>query len=501
MQRRRFLGKSVAAASGFYGAAKGLALPMASDAGQGVPPPEPCPGSKFAMLNKVLDRDAMQRGWARTVDPDYRHAPAEALEAFQDLKFGIRIHWGLYCLIGSHESWGLAGADRQFWNLYNVLYQFFSPTDFDAGAWMDLFERSGIRFFTFTTKHHDGFCLWPTKTTQQSIHLTPKAFNEGCQSFETVTNHYSIMDGPYRKDIVRAVVEAARRKGIKIGLYYSHVDWHDPAFAWDPFNCHYDPGFTQQSDPERWRTFIDHEREQVRELMTEYGKIDTLDFDIGWPESAAREIAGVAKMVRQLQPGIIMRGRGIGAYGDYYTPERNIPAGPSEGLWKVIYPAGTSFSYIPSDEYKPGEWMLESLIGICAKGGNFEVGFGPMPNGQWAPEAVERLEYVGEWLRVNGEAIYRTRPRKVNREGNDVWFTASRDGRHAYAISLKWPGREFVVRSLRPAAGSQVLMLGVTRPLEWRQQGETLVINIPSEVAEHKPCKQAYSFKIQVESA
>ncbi len=459
---------------------------------------EPCSNSRFEALNKALDREAMQRGWARTIDPDYHHAPESAIEAFKDLKFGIRIHWGLYCLIGSHESWGLAGANAQFWNIYNILYEFFNPTSFHADDWMDLFRRSGIRFFTFTTKHHDGFCMWPTQTTQQSIRLTPRAFIDGCEYTETVTHHYSVMESPYRQDIVGALVAAARRKDIKIGLYYSHVDWHDPAFAWDPFNCHYDPAFTPQSDPQRWQRFIEQERTQVRELMTQYGGIDTLDFDIGWPEAAAREIAEIAKMVRRLQPEIIMRNRGIGAYGDYYTPEREIPGGPSRDFWKVIYPCGTSFSYIPGDEYHPAEWILESLITTCAKGGNFEVGFGPVPSGAWAPEARERLEYVGAWLKVNGEAIYSTRPRRIFREGDSTWFTASKDGRFVYAISLKWPGNEITLRSVRAARDSQVFMLGVSQPLAWQQRGEALSVRIPPEVADHRPCRQAYVLKIEV---
>ncbi|MGH9453192.1 MAG: alpha-L-fucosidase [Terriglobia bacterium] len=498
MRRRKFLGQSMGIMGGLYGIQRDLKSSSAFAAPLTGPISEPCAESRSHFLDHALDRDAMQHGWAGTVDSDYHHAPQEAIEALKDLKFGIRIHWGLYCMIGSHESWGLAGANQQLWNTYNILYQFFNPTDFNAAAWMELFQRAGIRFFTFTTKHHDGFCMWPTKTTQQSTFLTAGGFNSGCEHTKVLTNHYSVMDSPYKNDIVGAIVQTARKKNIKIGLYYSHVDWHDPAFAWDPFSCHYDPKFTKQSDPKRWQTFIDHEREQVRELMTEYGKIDALDFDIGWPQEAAADIADIAKMVRGLQPDVIMRDRGIGAYGDYYTPEREIPGGPSRGFWKVIYPCGTSFSYIPSDEYRPGEWLLESLITVCAKGGNFEVGFGPTPNGTWAPEAVERLEYVGEWLRVNGDAIYNTRPLKTFHEGKDVWFTSSKDGHTVYAISLKWPGQQLTVRSVHPVAGSRVQMLGVGQPLNWKQQGDVLVIDIPAELADRKPCRQAYSFKFQV---
>jgi len=500
MQRREFLTKSLAAGPLACGLGGDPIPSLGQSTGQVYT--EPADGAaRFHELNKALDRRLMQRGWATSVDPSYQHAPQSSIDAFKDRKFGIRIHWGLYCMIGSDASWALAGADKRFWDYYNVLYQFFNPTDFNADAWANMFQRAGLKYFTLTTKHHDGFSLWPTKTTQASIRLTPAGFSRGgVENYEKVVHNYSIMDGPYRKDIVGSLVEAGRKKGLGVGLYYSHVDWHDPAFAWDPFSRYYDPHFTKESDPQRWQTFIDHEREQVHELMSNYGKIDYLDFDIGWPELAAKDIAEITMMVRKQQPEVIIRGRGIGAYGDYYTPERTVPEGPSQGVWKVIYPCGTAFSYRPNDIYHPAEWILENLIGITAKGGNFEVGFGPMPNGQWPSETVERLEYVGDWLQVNGEAIYDTRPRKAYREGTDVWFTRSKTENVVYAIRMGWPGQTFTVNSVRPVQGSKVFMLGVKKALNWRQENGALVIEIPSAVADNKPCRQAYVFKIHAES-
>jgi alpha-L-fucosidase len=499
MKRRHFLTRSLAAGSLGYACNTGANALAGGAPNQSTSAPKEG-YARFEELNGALDRAAMQRGWLTHVDPGYQHAPQSALEDFKDRKFGIRIHWGLYCMIASDASWALAGANRQFWDNYNVLYQFFNPTSFDADAWMDLFAQAGIKYFTFTTKHHDGFCLWPTQTMQDSLRLTPKGVGFGGVEYtEKVVHSYSIQDGPYKKDIVRSVVEAGRRKGMGIGLYYSHVDWHDPAFAWDPFNQYYDPHFTAQSDPRRWQTFIAHEREQLRELMSDYGRIDYLDFDIGWPQAAAPDLAAITMMVRKLQPDVIIRGRGIAAYGDYYTPEREIPGGPSQGVWKVIYPCGQAFSYLPNDLYKPAEWIVESLIGITAKGGNFEVGFGPMPCGEWPADTVERLKYAGDWLRVNGEAIYHTRPRKNFSEGKNVWFTSSKDGRYVYAISLGWPGDTFTTRSLRALKGSQITMLGVDQPLDWRQEGAALIVSLPPSLAQHKPCRQAYVFKILAE--
>lgn len=443
----------------------------------------------------------ISRGFPKSVSPEYHHAPESVVEAWKDQKFGIRIHWGLYCLMGGDASWCLPYSSKEFQSIYNTLYEFFNPTDFDADAWMDLFQRAGAKFFTFTTKHHEGFCMWPTQTVVKSIKRAPHGlsfFPKHGPNFEDCLINYSVMDTPYGKDIVGAVVKAARKRGLGIGLYYSHVDWHDPAFAWDPYNIYYDPNFTKHSNPKRWQTFIDHERDQVRELMTWYGPIDLLCFDIAWPEAASKEIAEIAMMVRKLQPNVLMRQRGIGPYGDFYTPEATIPGGFSKGNWMVIYPGGQAFSYLPNDIYKPREWVLESLIDIVAKGGNFEVGYGPMPNGTWPQETIDRLTYVGDWLNVNGEAIYATRAWKIYKEGSDIRFTRSKDNQYLYAISLKWPGNKFEVKSVRAVPGSHVYMLGIDKPLQWRQQGESLVIEIPPEVAENKPCQQAFAFKIRV---
>ena len=418
------------------------------------------------------------------------------IEAWKDLKFGIRIHWGLYAMMGSDASWAVPGSSPEFRDLYDTRYQFFDPVGYDPEGWVRMFQRSGIRFFTITTKHHDGFSLWPTETMQESIRLGPKGIFHGKADYETAMIHYSIVDAPYRKDLLSPLVEAARRGGIAPGFYYSHIDWHDPAFAWDPNNRHYDPKFTAQSDPARWQRFIGQEREQLRELLTNYGPIVNLDLDMGWPKEASPDLIGIVKMLRKLQPDCLFRNRGIGAYGDHYTPEREIPAGFETKPFKVIYPDGNAFSYLPNDNYKPKEWILSSLIDAVSKGGNFEVGFGPTAEGTWPPETVERLAWVGDWLRVNGEAIYATRTYRVFNEGKDIRFTRSKDGATVYAISLKWPGRELHLKSVPVASGSKITMIGVAQPIAWHSSNGEVVIDVPASVEAHKPCEFAYVFKI-----
>jgi alpha-L-fucosidase len=440
----------------------------------------------------------MQRSTLTKTDPGYRHAPPDAVERWKDWKFGLRIHWGLYSMMGSDASWALPFSSPEFRQIYGTRYQFFDPTEFDAAAWMQLMSEAGIKYFTFTTKHHDGFSMWATKTVRESLRLTPKGIRSGKGVYETRVIPYSIMDTPFHRDVLAELVTAARQRGLGISLYYSHIDWQDPAFAWDPYNLHYDAKLTKQSDPVRWGAFIQQERRQVQELLTQYGRIDALEFDIGWPKEAAADVAALARMSRDLQPRVLLRNRGIGAYGDMYTPEREIPPGFQPGSpWQEIYPGGEAFSYLPNDVYKPAEWIVHTLVDVVAKGGNFEVGYGPMPSGRFPEEAVTRLRAVGKWLSVNGEAIYGSRPYSTFQEGDDVRFTRSKDGRTVYAISLKWPGDTFRTKLVKPGRGADITLLGSQAKLAWHREGRGVVVEIPGSLQEKHPCDYAWVFRIR----
>jgi alpha-L-fucosidase len=212
-------------------------------------------------------------------------------------------------------------------------------------------------------------------------------------------------------------------------------------------------------------------------------------------------------MARRLQPDVLMRERGIGAYGDYTTPENWIPR--SEGLsdkrvdrpWMVIHTLADIFAYEPdAARYKSGEWILSTLIDIVAKGGNFMVSIGPDARGLFHPEAVRRLEYVGDWLKVNGEAIYATRPWKHWKQGDDVRFTRSKDNRYLYAICLKWPGQALTLRHVHAGEAAEVRMLGTTQTPSWRDEPHNGLVIYPPQALQdpaRRPCKQAYVFRIE----
>ena len=450
-----------------------------------------------------------RQGWEGTADPDYKHASPAAVEAWKDRKFGMRIHWGVYSVLGVDASMPLIGADKEFHTIWFTLFQVFNPTDFDADEWAELAKRAGMKYFTFTTRHLDGFSMWDTQTKVKSIRRIAGGHGGnaaiGLGPTEVCDINYSMMDTLFKKDIVAAVVEAFRKRGMGVGLYFSWPDFHDPNFRWDSRSQFYDPHYSKESAPEDWQAMIGRITESLRELCTKYGKIDALEFDHSMPEEAWPDTVKIVKMVRSLQPDVLLRNRGLGAYGDFSTPEHYIPSSPSDKSlgdrpWQAIEEVGRRWAYQPNDTYKPKEWFVATLVDVVAMGGNFMPGVSPMANGKFPQETIERLEYVGDWLKVNGEAIYGTRRWDVYKEGNDIRFTRTKDSRYVYAISLKWPGEILALKSLRAREGSPVTMLGVKGDLRWRQDKDGLVIRIPASIAKNKPCAQAYAFKIEAQS-
>jgi alpha-L-fucosidase len=458
--------------------------------------------------------------------PEYRHASAEAYEAFKDMKYGVRIHWGLYSIAGKpHESWTYLPMSFAQKQAYQEQYKTWNPTGFNADEWMKTFAADGLKMFAFTTKHHEGFCMFDTKTRVKSRvnWLAP-----GGPALEDCDLAYSIMETPFKRDVVKELCTAAHRYGLKIDLYFSNPDWYDadfrpygyspittadattrqdlyghcPITAWGGHNVYVT---LPNPTPEEEARMNARHRQQLVELLTHYGKIDMMCLDNwfgkeNWP--ATRQT--ILEM-RKLQPDVMLRARGIGNYGDYYTPEGFTPGGKenTDMPWFEIFPLGTSFSYeADAKKYKGGGWIIKTLVDIVSKGGNFMVGIGPDRNGRFHPAAFENLRDAGAWLKVNGEGIYATRPREGDlwKEGNNLRFTASKNHQTIYAFSMVWPGASLKIKSLQPKAGSKVFLMGYKRPLMWSHTPETgTVIQIPAELQSeyNRPCKYVYGFKIQ----
>jgi alpha-L-fucosidase len=460
---------------------------------------------------------------------EYHSAPASAYGAFQDMKFGIRIHWGVYSIWHrGPESWPflqMSFDDRQ---KYNDLYMTWNPAGFDADSWMDIFKDSGMRMFAFTTKHHDGFSMFDTRTrVKNRANWTAS----GGPQIEACDLAYSIMESPFRRDVVKELCDAAHRREMKIDFYFSHPDWYDADFrpyVVHPLQVPSSETLLTPRDLERTRRtyganpvivpdpteaevtrMMRRHRAQLVELLTNYEKIDMICLDMWLGPRVWPELRKTIMQMRQLQPQIMLRDRGIGDYGDYYTPERVIPGSnqASDKPWFCINPLGTDFSYDPeASNYKGTEWIVRNLVDTVAKGGGLMIGVGPSSHGEFHPEAIRQMKATGAWLKVNGEAIYVTRPREGSRwsEGDAVRYTRSKDRRFAYAILTQWPGARVTLNSVRPKAKSDVILLGSNTVLPWNfdsGQGTTIMFPENLQQASNRPCEYAWSLKIEATEA
>ncbi len=428
------------------------------------------------------------------------NASPERMEEFNRWKFGMFIHWGPWSQSGIGGIWrGRHGKNKKTgkdnWTPKEEvqkcldLNKTFNPVNFDASKWADKAKKAGMRYVVFTTKHHDGFCNYDTKLTDY------RSTHSSCP-----------FSSDPRADITREVINAFRKAGLAIGLYYSHPDFHHPDGAWQFWDDNFDPKFAEKY-PDRWKNWVKFEKGQVEELLSNYGKIDLVWFDIGWPRRLQPDAVPMLKMMRRLQPDLILDNRGTGKYADYKTPEQTIPGKPPKKAWETCMTLsdGGGFWYKgPNATYKTPLELIYKLAEIASKGGNFLLNVGPKPDGTLPQGEIDGLLGVGEWMKVNGESIYGTRAWTIFNDGPDIRFTRSNDGKYLYAICFKRPGKKLRLETVRAKEGSKISMLGYkgtlgNKSLKWKQDNNALLIDIPAKLQskQGRPCKHAWVFKIE----
>lgn len=403
----------------------------------------------------------------------------EKLDEWQDQKFGVLFHWGLYSVPGIVESWSICSEDvdwiprdstmsyvdykKWYWGLSEK----FNPVNFDPNQWSDVMEKAGMKYAIFTTKHHDGFNMFDTKQT-----------------------NFSITNGPFKNhpkaDVAKYVFDAFREKNFMVGAYFSKPDWHSQYYWWDYFATpNRNVNYKIERHPERWEKFKDFTFNQIEELMSNYGKLDILWLDGGWVAPGRQDIDmdKIATMTRQHQSDIMIVDRTIrGKYENYQTPERSIPADQLPFPWESCIPLSSDWGWIPDAKFKTPSEVIALLIEVTAKGGNLLLGVGPTPDGIIQPEVETILSEVGSWLKDNGKGIYNTRITE-NYNSNNVWFTADKDQKTIYALYIpseesgypsyiEWEGNN-------PIKGGKVTLLQNGKRVKWDTKNNKTRITLP----------------------
>lgn len=316
-------------------------------------------------------------------------------EWFQKAKLGIFIHYGIYAVGDVSESWSFHNGNISYED-YMKQCEGFTASRYDPKAWADLFRRAGANYVVMTAKHHDGVALFDTAYSDLNV----------------------VKKTPAGRDLVAEYTQAMRDAGMKVGIYFSLIDWSDERYrsiypeGAKPEDCLNDVFATPAGgpeDPEKWQQFLEFNNNQLRELMTNYGTVDLLWFDGDWERSAAQwKMPEFRAYLHSLNPHVILNSRMQG-YGDYETPEQGIPILGPKGPWEFCTTINTSWGYRPSDnDYKTSRQIIRMFCDCLTLGGNLLLDVGPREDGTLDERQVKILEDLGQFIQDNREAIYDT---------------------------------------------------------------------------------------------
>lgn len=463
----------------------------------------------FCMVTSI---HAQHKKYVKPSDP----AVVQKLEEWQKLKFGLFMHWGTYSQWGIVESWSICPEDEdwtkrrgphannyfEYVKAYENLQTTFNPVKFAPEKWVAAAKDAGMKYMIFTTKHHDGFAMFDTRESDYKI-----------------TDKKTPFSSNPRSNVTKEIFNAFRKDGFAIGAYFSKPDWHSKDYWWPYFppkdrNVNYDP----IKYPEKWQSYKKFTYNQIRELMSEYGRVDILWLDGGWVRPLSTkdttvewqktikteqdiDMKSIAEMARSYNPGMLVVDRTVtGEYENYTTPEQEVPHELLPYPWESCITLGNSWSYVPGDKYKSAKTVVQILIRIVARGGNLLLNIGPGPDGDWDPIAYSRLKEISAWMKVNAESIHDTKPLAPYESGN-IYFTQSTDEKNAYAFylsdadQLRLPD-QVVIKGFVAPAKTKITLLGTGAALKWKSENGNTIIEVPKLVQSKWNGNYAAVFKI-----
>lgn len=386
-------------------------------------------------------------------------------EWFEDARFGLFIHWGVYSVLGDGE-W-VMNEQRIPVKIYEKLPTFFNPTGFDAKAWVQMAKSAGMKYITITSKHHDGFAMWDSKISDYNI----------------------VKSSPYGKDVLKMLAEECRKEGIKLFFYHSQLDWHHPDYF--P-RGRTGTGYTGRPESGEWNKYLDYMDAQLSELLTGYGDVAGIWFDGMWDKPDADwRLEKTYKLIHQLQPAALVgSNHHVAPFEgeDFQMFEKDLPGHNTTG-----FSAGQKVGDLPKetcetinnswgfalkdDRHKSRKALIQYLVKASGYGANFLLNIGPMPNGKIQPEHVALLQQMGDWLKVYGETIYGTKGGPLTAR---EWGVTTQKGNKVYVHVLNWHDEAFIM----PAWGKKIKsakFFSDKTPVKFTQNEYGITLKLPKD--------------------
>jgi alpha-L-fucosidase len=384
-------------------------------------------------------------------------------EWFENAKFGLFIHWGVYSVLSDGE-WVMNNRQIPI-EAYEKLPAFFNPTEYNPADWVRIAKEAGMKYITITSKHHDGFAMWDSKVSDYNV----------------------VRKTPYGKDVLKMLADECRKEGIKLFFYHSQLDWHHPDYF--P-RGNTGANYTGRQEKGNWNAYLDYMDSQLKELLTNYGDIAGIWFDGMWDKKDADwRLEKTYSLIHQLQPGALVGSNhhvtpyegedfqmfekdlpGHNTTG--FSPEQTIGTLPKETCETINNSWGFN---LKDNKHKSRKDLIQYLVKAAGYGANFLLNVGPMPNGRFQPEHIDRLKEMGEWLKVNGTTIYDTKGGPLTARD---WGVTTQKGNSVYVHILNWHDESLVL----PAWGKQVksaVLFKDKSPVKFQQSDFGINLKIP----------------------